>query len=94
MPAYGSNVIGDLPKDVKLTVTALVAPLVLAADLADVDNMINQTHLSGKQIGAYVLAVTAGTLAAPTAFEMRAAVGSAPDSEWLPVSPAAAGGGA
>ena len=85
MPAYGSNVIGDLPKDVKLTVTALVAPLVLAADLADVDNMINQTHLSGKQKGAYVLAVTSGTVLAPTAYELRSAVGSAPGDAWVAV---------
>lgn len=84
--AYGSNVVGDIPKDVAVTVSALVAPLVLAADLADVDNMINQAHLSGKQKGAYVLAVTAGTVDAPTGFELRCARGAAPSDAWSPVT--------
>lgn len=92
--AYGENVTGDLPKDRLIDVTALVAPLVLVARLADTDDVINQTHLSGKQAGAVVAAVTAGTLEAPTAAEFRMATGSGPADAWVSLSGAAAGGGA
>lgn len=83
--AYGDNLTGDIPVDKLITVSALVAPLVLASRLEDEDDVINQTHLSGKQKGAYVLAVTAGTEELPTAYELRSAVGSEPGDAWLAV---------
>lgn len=83
--AYTDKTTGDLPVDKLITVTALVAPLVLASRLADPDDVINQTHLSGKQKGAYVLAVTAGTELAPTAYDLRSAVGSGVADEWVTV---------
>ncbi|UJH95824.1 hypothetical protein [Pantoea phage Nifs112] len=90
--AYGENVTGDLPKDRLIDVTALVAPLVLAARLADVDDVINQTHLSGKQAGAVVAAVTGGTIEAPTAAEFRMATGSGPADAWVALGGASGGG--
>lgn len=84
--AYPENNIGDIPKDVNTTVIALVAPMVLVARLSEATDVINQTHKSGKEAGAMVLAITAGTAAAPTAFELRAAVGSQPADAWVPVT--------
>lgn len=81
--AYGDNKTGDLPKDRLIDVTALVAPLVLAARLADATDVINQTHLSGKQVGSVVAAVTAGTLEAPTAIDFRIATGSGSADAWV-----------
>lgn len=81
--AYGDNLTGDKAVDKPIDVTALVAPLVLAARLDDTDDTINQTHLSGKQVGSVVAAVTAGTLEAPTAVEFRIALGSAASDAWV-----------
>lgn len=89
--AYGDNLTGDKPKDQLITVTALVAPAVLASRLTDATDVINQTHLSGKEMGAMVLSITAGTADKPTAFALMAATGSGPDAAWVPVNTAAAG---
>lgn len=81
--AYPTNNIGDIPVSKQTVVTALVAPLVLLADLSDPTNVINQRHLSGKQAGAVVLAVLTGTVAAPLTVGFRAALGPLPGDAWV-----------
>lgn len=77
------SVTGEKPRNRKVTVTALVAPLVLLSALEDVDDPINDYALSGKEAGATVYAVTEGTLAAPTAIEVRIATGNMPEDPWV-----------
>ena len=77
------SVTGEKPRNRKVTVTALVAPLVLASALEDVDDPINDYALSGKEAGATVYAITSGTLAAPTGIEVRIATGSQPEDPWV-----------
>lgn len=83
--AYGSNKVGDIPVDKTITVIALVAPPIMLSRLADPEDVINQAHLSGKQVGAIVLAVTGGTVAVPTAVSFYSATGSAPGDSWVEV---------
>lgn len=80
------SVTGEKPRNRKATVTALVAPLVLATALDDVDDPINDMALSGKEAGATVYAVTAGTLVAPTGIELRIATGNQPEDPWIATS--------
>lgn len=87
--AYTDNKTGDKGKSVAVLNTALVAPMVLPADLLNTSHMINQASLSGKEAGCMVLEVTTGTLAAPKTFTLKAAKGSAPADAWVAVVPAA-----
>lgn len=87
--AYTDNKIGDKGRSVKVINTALVAPMVLPADLLNTAHMINQASESGKEAGCMVLEVTTGTLAAPLTFTLKAAKGSAPADAWVAVVPAA-----
>ncbi|ABM63438.1 hypothetical protein PEA_00450 [Erwinia phage phiEa1H] len=77
------SVTGEKPRNRKVTVTALVAPLVLMSALEDVDDPINDYALSGKEAGATVYAVTSGTLTAPTGIELRIATGNQPEDPWV-----------
>lgn len=77
------SVTGEKPRNRKVTVTALVAPLVLLSALQDADDPINDYALSGKEAGATVYAVTSGTLAAPTGIEVRIATGNQPEDPWV-----------
>lgn len=77
------SVTGERPNSRKATVTALVAPLVLAEALADVNDPINDYALSGKEAGSTVYAVTAGTLKEPTAIEVRISTGAMPSDPWV-----------
>ena len=88
--AYTDNKLGDVGKSVNVINTALVAPMVLPADLTNTSHMINQAALSGKEAGCMVLEVTTGTLAAPLTFTLKAALGSAPTAAWVAVVPAPA----
>lgn len=77
------SVTGEKPRNRKVTVTSLVAPLVLLSALEDVDDPINDLALSGKEAGATVYAVTEGTLTSPVSIELRIATGNQPEDPWL-----------
>lgn len=67
------------PKGRQTYATHLLAPIVPLASLSDIDNPINDTVVSGKQIGAWVI-----TRAADGTLSFAVASGSLPSDKWYP----------
>ena len=61
--------------------THLLAPIVKLADLSDIDNVINDNTISGKQEGAWVF-----TEALDGTLSIAVASGSKPADKWYPAT--------
>lgn len=61
--------------------THLLAPIIRLGDLSDIDNVINDTSISGKQEGAWVF-----TEAVDGTLSVAVASGSKPEDKWYPAT--------
>ncbi len=71
---------GDTSKQVQTIAVSLELPIVAQADILDETHPVNQSHLSGKQLGARVLMATDGD---PTVCVPVCATGSADVDGWV-----------
>lgn len=70
------------PKAQQTYASHLLAPVVMIGALSDIDSFINNTALSGKQEGAWVI-----TEAVDGTLSLAVASGSKPEDKWFPVQP-------